>query len=220
MEAEGSMGTPSFKQIIMQKQRKNVSVGVRITGYDGFKQPGGTNKKKIQAEGNDQDSNTEVRGAEDDRPGNTENKATTGQKMTNNKGKQAEEERENADTWRENKGTTGDTSSSHKKHPPTNGICKPIKSDNLRVVITDLEIQAYREHMTEHAVICKFMGMWPMERALCQWIRQQWKPKGDVRLHLGAKGFFTVVFTNLEDKDRNFDGGPYFMASTGLYMRP
>ena len=40
------------------------------------------------------------------------------------------------------------------------------------------------------------------------WIKQQWKPKGDVRLHLGAKGFFTVVFSNLEDKDRIFDGGP------------
>lgn len=39
-------------------------------------------------------------------------------------------------------------------------------------------------------------------------------------MHLGAKGFFTVVFTNLEDKDRIFDGGPYFMASAGLYMRP
>jgi len=88
------------------------------------------------------------------------------------------------------------------------------------VVFTDPEIQAHREHMSEHAVICKFMGLWPTERALCQWIKQHWKPKGDVKLHLGAKGFFTVVFTNLEDKDRVFDGGPYFFASAGLYMRP
>eukprot|EP00253_Pinus_taeda_P031991 PITA_31991 len=73
--------------------------------------------------------------------------------------------------------------------------------------------------MAEHAVMCKFMGMWPAKRAY-QWIRQHWKPRGDVKLHLGAKGFFTVMFTNLEDKDRIFDGGPYFMASTGLYMRP
>lgn len=74
--------------------------------------------------------------------------------------------------------------------------------------------------MAEHAIICKFMGVWPSERTLCQWIRQQWKPKGDVQLHLGAKGFFTVVFSNLEDKDRVFEGGPYFLASAGLYMRP
>jgi len=64
------------------------------------------------------------------------------------------------------------------------------------------------------------MGLWPTERALCQRIKQHWKPKGDVKLHLGAKGFFTVVFTNLEDKDRVFYGGPYFFASAGLYMRP
>jgi len=52
------------------------------------------------------------------------------------------------------------------------------------------------------------------------WIKQKWKPKVDVRLHLGAKGFFTVVFSNLEDKDRIFDKGLYFFASAGLYMRP
>lgn len=64
------------------------------------------------------------------------------------------------------------------------------------------------------------MGLCPTERALCQWIKQQWKPKGDVRLHFGAKGFFTVVFANLGDKDRIFDGEPYFFASVGLYIRP
>lgn len=88
------------------------------------------------------------------------------------------------------------------------------------MTITDPEIQAYREHMAEHAIICKFMGIWPSERTLCQWIKQQWRPKGDVQLHLGAKGFFTVVFTSLEDKDRVFEGGPYFLAAAGLYIRP
>ena len=64
------------------------------------------------------------------------------------------------------------------------------------------------------------MGFWPSEKALCQWIKQVWKPRGEVQLHLGAKGFFTVVFTNLDDKDQIFEGGPYFYASAGLYMRP
>jgi hypothetical protein len=41
-----------------------------------------------------------------------------------------------------------------------------------------------------------------------------------VDLHLGSKGFFTVVFMNLEDRDKVFEGGPYFHASVGLYMRP
>jgi len=37
---------------------------------------------------------------------------------------------------------------------------------------------------------------------------------------MGSKGFFMVVFMNLEDRDRVFEGGPYFHASDGLYMRP
>jgi hypothetical protein len=41
-----------------------------------------------------------------------------------------------------------------------------------------------------------------------------------VDLHLGSKGFFTIVFMNLEDRDKIFEGRPYFHASTGLYMRP
>lgn len=100
------------------------------------------------------------------------------------------------------------------------GVCKPKKKEALRVVFSDPDIQAYRDHMMEHAIICKYMGLWPTERALCQWIKQHWRPKGDVKLHLGAKGFFTVVFSNLEDKDRVLDGGRYFLSSAGLYMRP
>jgi len=31
---------------------------------------------------------------------------------------------------------------------------------------------------------------------------------------------FHCCLYNLEDKDRVFDGGPYFFASAGFYMRP
>jgi hypothetical protein len=41
-----------------------------------------------------------------------------------------------------------------------------------------------------------------------------------VELHLDSKGFFTTIFLNLEDRDRVFEGGPYFHASSGLYMQP
>lgn len=36
-------------------------------------------------------------------------------------------------------------------------------------------------------------------------------------IHFGS---FTVVFTSLEDKDRVFEGGPYFYAAASLYIRP
>jgi len=52
------------------------------------------------------------------------------------------------------------------------------------------------------------------------WIRSHWKPKGELHLHLGSKGFFTVVFASLEDKDKVFEGGPYLYTVVGLYMWP
>eukprot|EP00253_Pinus_taeda_P016943 PITA_16943 len=64
------------------------------------------------------------------------------------------------------------------------------------------------------------MWVWPTEKALHAWIKNHWKPKGDIDLYLGSKGFFTIVFANIEDKDRMFEGGPYFYAAAGLYMRP
>ena len=35
---------------------------------------------------------------------------------------------------------------------------------------------------------------------------------------MGSKWFFTVIFDLLEGKDIIFEGGPYFLDSTGLYM--
>ena len=64
------------------------------------------------------------------------------------------------------------------------------------------------------------MGLWSNEKALQMWIKYHWKPKDSIDLNLGSKGFFTVVFANIEDKDRVFEGGPYFYAATGLYMQP
>eukprot|EP00253_Pinus_taeda_P020851 PITA_20851 len=65
----------------------------------------------------------------------------------------------------------------------------------------------------------KDKGFWPSEKDLVKWIQLRWKPKGHVDLKLGAKGFFTVIFANLEDKERIFEEGPYFMNNAGLFMR-
>jgi hypothetical protein len=52
-----------------------------------------------------------------------------------------------------------------------------------------------------------YVSLWPTERTLRNWIKYQWKPSGEVELHLGSKGFFTTVFMNLEDRDKVFEGG-------------
>lgn len=72
--------------------------------------------------------------------------------------------------------------------------------------------------MSKHALICRFMGVRLNEKALCWWINQKWKPKGNYELQLGARNFFTVIFTHREDRDRTFEGGPYFYNSAGLYI--
>ena len=64
------------------------------------------------------------------------------------------------------------------------------------------------------------MGIWPIEKMLVGWINSTWKPQGHYDLHLGAKGFFTIIFFNEEDRTKIFENGPYFFNSAGLFLRP
>jgi hypothetical protein len=98
--------------------------------------------------------------------------------------------------------------------------CKPKTTLIPKVILEYPQTQLFQDQMKIHALIFKFIGLWPTERTLSNWIKYQWKPSGEVELHLGSKGFFTTMFMNLEDKDKVFEGGPYFHASTKLYMRP
>lgn len=50
------------------------------------------------------------------------------------------------------------------------------------------------------------------------WIEKNWKPRGGYDLRLGEKGFFTIIFYHIEDINRVFEGGPYFLNSGGLYL--
>ena len=73
--------------------------------------------------------------------------------------------------------------------------------------------------MFDHSLIGNFVGLQPLEKALIWWINSTWKPKGHFDLHLGSKGFFTIFFISLEDRNRVFDGGPYFYYLIGLFLR-
>ena len=66
-----------------------------------------------------------------------------------------------------------------------------IKSDRIKEDITN---------MKEHALIGKFVGIWPMEKTLVWWINTTWKPQGHYDLTLRSKGFFMVIFFNKEDR--------------------
>jgi hypothetical protein len=45
-----------------------------------------------------------------------------------------------------------------------NNACKPKMTMIPKVVLEDPQTQEYRDQMRVHALICKFMGLWPTEK--------------------------------------------------------
>jgi len=42
------------------------------------------------------------------------------------------------------------------------------------------------------------------KKGLGEMVQQKWHPKGHIELKMGAKGFSTMIFTNMEDKKKVF----------------
>jgi hypothetical protein len=99
------------------------------------------------------------------------------------------------------------------------GKCIPQAPQAPKYVVSSPRIEEQKQYMRDNALVGKFLGLWPSERDLVKWIQYWWKPKGHYDLQLGSKGFFTIIFHNLEDRNRVFDGGPYFYNSAGLFLR-
>jgi hypothetical protein len=103
--------------------------------------------------------------------------------------------------------------------PWTPGKCIPQAPQAPKYVVSSPRIEEQKQYMRDNALVGKFLGLWPSERDLIKWIQYWWKPRGHYDLQLGSKGFFTIIFHNLEDRNRIFDGGPYFYNSAGLFLR-
>lgn len=115
------------------------------------------------------------------------------------------------------KSTNPSASSSRPK--ASSATCIPRSAERIKIDLPNEWINKEIQYMSDHALIGKFLGFWPTEKALHGWIASKWKPKGQVTLQLGPKGFFTAIFNCLEDKTRIFEGGLYFFNSAGLYLR-
>lgn len=113
----------------------------------------------------------------------------------------------------------GKDTKAEEKGRASSSTCKPIETHKPKVEFPSHRINARIQYMRDHALIGKFIGIWPMEKVLRSLISAKWHPKGHISLHLGAKGFFTAVFNCLEDRNRIIDGGPYFFNSAGLYLK-
>jgi hypothetical protein len=99
------------------------------------------------------------------------------------------------------------------------GKCIPQLEKPPLYRIKSTRVGEHTQFMMDHALIGKFLGLWPTEKDLARWIKEWWNPKGDYEIQLSSKGFFTIILYNLEDKDRIFDNGPYFYNSAGLFLR-
>jgi hypothetical protein len=72
--------------------------------------------------------------------------------------------------------------------------------------------------MKYFTLVRNVLGLWPSEKDIAKWIQHWWKPKGHYDLHLGSKGFFTIILHNLEDKNKIFEGWPYYYNSIGIFL--
>jgi len=119
---------------------------------------------------------------------------------------------------------TANDKNTNQKYPASqpkasSATCIPKTTERIKIDLPSQRINSEIQFMKDHALIGKFLGFWSTEKALHGWIASKWKPKGQVTLQLGPKGFFTATFNCLEDKTRVFEGGPYFFNSLGLYLR-
>jgi hypothetical protein len=99
------------------------------------------------------------------------------------------------------------------------GKCIPKVPQALKYIVSTPRIEEQKKYMRDYALVGKFLGLSPSEKELVEWIHQWWKPKGHYDMQLGSKGFFTIIMHNLEDRNRIFDGGSYFLNSAGLFLR-
>ena len=68
--------------------------------------------------------------------------------------------------------------------------------DDPTIYIRSNVIRGKIEMWKEKALIRNFVGVWPKEKDLVQWVQGMRKLKGHYDLHLGAKGLFTIIFFN------------------------
>jgi hypothetical protein len=74
------------------------------------------------------------------------------------------------------------------------GGCINKSCDPPSYVITSGSVGYKIKYMIDHAIIYKFLGMWPYEAVKKWWVMTHWKLKGDVNLKLGEKYFSTISF--------------------------
>ena len=105
-----------------------------------------------------------------------------------NRGKIPQTDFNNDSNRKEGDGTSQEETEKPGEQPQiTSSTCRPAAKVRPRIELPGDKIDERIQFMKDHALIGKFIGFWPTERALYGWIAAKWKPKGDVTLQLGPK---------------------------------
>lgn len=99
---------------------------------------------------------------------------------------------------------------------------KPFLVDKLEEVpsveISYPDLADDSQNFAERAIICRFNGIWPRSQDLHDWIKENWTDR--CKVYFCAKGYFIVLFDDLEHCYNALDEGPWFMGSAGLFLTP
>lgn len=88
----------------------------------------------------------------------------------------------------------------------------------LELTIDILKAEEVCNSYEKQVIICHFNGFWPKPFDLFHWIFTHWAL--DCEIHLCSKGFFIVKFQTTEVRDLVIQEGPWFWASSGLFITP
>ncbi|XP_057862719.1 uncharacterized protein LOC131071037 [Cryptomeria japonica] len=98
--------------------------------------------------------------------------------------------------------------------------CLERSEDRPILIIQPEQVSEDVDYWCNHALICKFLGLHLSLPVLESWARRVWNPEGDMEIILAANNYFLVIFLNLMDRNRAFEGGPYFFNQVGLFIKP
>lgn len=109
-----------------------------------------------------------------------------------------------------------------KLDPQVQAPPKPFQVDKSEEVpsveISYPDLADDTQQFAERAIICRFNGLWPRSKDLQDWIKDNWTHR--CKTFFCAKGYFIVLFDNLENYEEALEEGPWFMGSAGLFLTP
>jgi len=109
-----------------------------------------------------------------------------------------------------------------KTAPPVQAPPKPFLVDKSEEVpsieISYSELADDTQKFAERAIICRFNGLWPRSKDLYDWIKENWTHS--CKIYFCVKGYFIVLFDELEHYENALEEGPWFMGMAGLFLTP